>query len=39
VGRGLRDWSGRREVLVGLHESHVLCQVDNLLSEISYVHH
>ena len=35
--RGLRDRCGRWEVLVGLHESHILCQVDDLLSEISYV--
>jgi len=39
VGRGLRDRCGRQEVLVGLHESHILHQLDDLLSEISYVHH
>jgi len=39
VGRGLRDWCKRREVLIGLHESHILCQVDDLLSEISYIRH
>jgi len=38
-GWGIGAGGGRREVLVGLHESHVLCQMDDLLSEISYVHH
>jgi len=38
-GRGLRDWCRRWKVLIGLHESHILCQVDDLLSDISYIRH